>query len=52
MAFTDPFAMRQLRDACPLVSGEFLRKVLMRLRAEGRVQSSGAGMETRWKKVG
>jgi hypothetical protein len=52
MAFTRSFAARQLRDACPTVSGELVRKVLARLRTEGRVRSIGAGVETRWQKVG
>jgi hypothetical protein len=52
MAFTEPFAMRQLRDACPAVAHDFIRRVLSRLRDEGLVLSKGLGVETRWRKVG
>ncbi len=48
MAFTEPFAIRELRNACPNVTADFIRRVLNKLRDEGLVLSSGIGLETRW----
>ena len=51
MAFKEPFATSQLRDACPGMTVEFVRRILRRLQAEGRVSYSGIGLNARWQRV-
>jgi hypothetical protein len=42
-AFPGSFTVRELRAACPSASAELVRKVLLRLRAAGRVRALGRG---------
>jgi hypothetical protein len=41
-----------LRQACPGVSLDLIRRVLKGLRADGRVECLGRGQQARWRKTG
>ena len=52
MSFTEPFALKQVCEACPNASVSFVRRALQMLRAEGRVTCDGIGWKARWRKIG
>jgi predicted transcriptional regulator of viral defense system len=47
----DAFSVSDLRDQCPDVSVDMIRRVLKTLRAEGRVRCLGRGQNAKWQKV-
>ncbi len=48
--FSGPFAINDLRNACPGVSVDMIRSVLKRLKADGSVKCLGMGRNARWQK--
>jgi Fic family protein len=48
----DPFRMADLREACPGVSLDLIRRVLKELRAQGKVECLGRGQRAQWRKTG
>jgi Fic family protein len=47
----DPFSISEIRDRCPEVSLEMIRRILKRLRTEKRIESLGRGRNARWRKT-
>jgi Fic family protein len=45
---TGPFSLSDIRSQCPSVSPQAIKKVLKKLREEGRVRLSGKGRGARW----
>jgi len=52
IAFEGPFAMADLRERFPGVPTARLRRLLVQLRGEGVLASSGRGRGTRWRVAG
>ena len=46
------FSISEIRDRCPEVSLEMIRRILKRLRDEKRIESAGRGRNARWRKTG
>jgi Fic family protein len=51
-AFSGPFALSQLEQACPAVSRDMVRRVLRRLQKAGRVECVGRGPGAAWHRRG
>ena len=47
-----PFSIAELRNACPNVSVDMIRRVLKNLRSENRVECLGRGQNAKWRKTG
>ena len=47
-----PFRIAELRNACPNVSVDMIRRVLKNLRSENRVECLGRGQNAQWRKTG
>jgi Fic family protein len=47
-----PFSIAELRNACPNVSVDMIRRVLKNLRSENRVECLGRGQSAKWRKTG
>ncbi len=47
-----PFSVAELRNACPNVSVDMIRRVLKNLRSENRVECLGRGQNAKWRKTG
>ncbi|MBM7846551.1 Fic family protein [Herpetosiphon giganteus] len=50
-AFHGDFAIKDIKDACPHVSRDLIRKVLQEEKAAGRVEPLGRGPSARWRNV-
>jgi Fic family protein len=46
------FTMSELKNGCPGVSHDLVRRVLRQLRSDGKVESRGTGRGARWRKRG
>ena len=46
-----PFSIAELRNACPNVSVDMIRRVLKNLRSENRVECLGRGQSAKWRKT-
>jgi Fic family protein len=46
-----PFSIAELRNECPNVSVDMIRRVLKNLRAENRVECLGRGQNAQWRKT-
>lgn len=46
------FSISEIRDRCPEVSMELIRRILKRLRDEKRIELIGRGRNARWRKTG
>jgi hypothetical protein len=46
-----PFRIAGLRQECPSVSPEWIRSLLKKLRAQGRVECLGRGLNAQWQKT-
>jgi hypothetical protein len=49
--FMGPFSISELEAACPSVSRDWIKILLMQLKKEGRLQVSGRGRSAKWQKV-
>jgi len=47
-----PFSIAELKNACPNVSVDMIRRVLKNLRSENRVECLGRGQNAKWRKTG
>jgi len=47
---TGPFRLAELREACPSVSVDMVRKVVRRLQDEGQIVCEGRGHAAKWRK--
>jgi Fic family protein len=52
LGLTNEFTLAEVHRACPGVSRDLVRRVLRRLKDEGRVEVSGRGPGARWRKTG
>ncbi len=50
-SFIGEFSLAELEEACPMVGRDWIRKLLQRLKSEGKIASTGKGRYARWKKV-
>ena len=50
-SFIDSFTTADIMEQCPAVSIDLIRKVLRELSRKGKIQSSGRGRDTLWKKT-
>lgn len=44
------FPLSQLRDKCPGISYDLIRKILKKLKSEGQIAAEGRGVSARWNK--
>jgi Fic family protein len=49
--FLGPFSIAELRNECPNVSVDLIRRVLKNLRADNRVECLGRGQNAQWRKT-
>jgi Fic family protein len=49
--FIGDFSLADLEHACPAVGRDWIRKLLQRLKAEGKIEALGKGRFARWRKV-
>lgn len=49
--FIGDFSLADLENACPLVSRDWIRTLLQRLRKEGKIEILGKGRYARWRKI-
>jgi Fic family protein len=47
-----PFSIAELRNACPNVGVDMIRRVLKNLRSDNRVECLGRGQNAKWRKTG
>ena len=50
-AFVGDFSISDLERACPSVGRDWIRKLLQKLKHEGKVYVSGKGRFAKWQKV-
>lgn len=50
-SFIGDFTLSDLEQACPAVGKDWIRKLLQRLKSDGKVEIIGKGRYARWKKV-
>jgi Fic family protein len=50
-SFSGAFAAKELRDRCPSVGLDLIRRILGEERRAGRLQVSGRGPEARWRRI-
>ena len=48
---TSPFRLAELQRTCPGVSIDLIRRVLKRLRGEGKVECLGRGQQAQWRRI-
>ncbi|MCP5054327.1 MAG: hypothetical protein GY940_44575 [bacterium] len=51
-AFYDAFTVSDLKNKCPIVSIDMIRKILKDLSKKGKVHCIGRGPNAQWKKTG
>jgi hypothetical protein len=49
--FIGDFSLSDLERACPAVGRDWIRKLLQRLKTEGKVEALGTGRFGRWRKI-
>ena len=50
--FSGPFHIRELRQNCPGISLDMIRKVLKDMRKSGEVECIGRGKQAKWRVLG
>lgn len=50
-SFIGEFSLSELEQACPAVGKDWIRKLLQRLKTEGKIEIIGKGRYARWKKI-
>jgi len=49
--FVQDFSLADLERACPTVGRDWIRKLLQRLKTEGKVEALGKGRYSKWRKI-
>lgn len=50
-SFIGDFTLSDLEEACPAVGKDWIRKLLQRLKSDGKVEAIGKGRYARWRKI-
>ena len=50
-AFKASFTISDVENACPLVSRDMIRKVMNKMRSEGKIENISKGKYAKWRKI-